>query len=346
MNDAETEQLLHRILCGYLSFYFRQEKYQLRAPSNEIKYEANLLYHNIINEEKYNEWIREENMLGIMIGLGLWNSSMNNIIKQTNTRIDNLKVELFQNFATTSKQKKIRQDLRFAKNQLNRILNTKQEFFNNTLEGYAISIKNEYIISNTLYKNNKKVFNYEANDSTTYSFFNDLVSEINKYVISIDDLKFLSRSNMWKTYWNANKNSVFPGSASEWTDDQRGLVNFSKMYDSVYEHPECPNDTVIEDDDMLDGWMIVQKRKAEKEKTRQTIDEVNPNLKNAQEVFLFANNNDDVNSILDLNSQESLHRMKQKIDMINSVGQIEDSNLPDVRVDIMNQLAEMRKAKV
>lgn len=343
MNDSEIEILLHRILCGKLYFYFRGEKYELINSSNNIRYDADLLYSSIIQEEKYNEWIREEDMLNVMTSLGLWHSGMNNLIKQLQTKIDNFKVDLFKNFAAVSKHKKIRADLQSTKNQLNKILSSKQDFFNHTLEGYALSIKNEYIICNTLYKNNKKVFNYQNNNATTYVFFNELISEINKYAITIEDIKAVAKSDHWKSYWNANKNQVFTGSVVEWTDDQRGLVNVSKMYDNVYEHPECPNDQVINDNDMLDGWMIVQKRKNEKEKNKKTIDDLNPNLKNAQEVFLMASDKEEVQNILDLNSQESLNKLNQKIATINKLGTAEDIQLPDVQIDLMNQAAQMRK---
>lgn len=343
MNDAETEILLHRILCGKLCFFFKGEKYELRSSDNHIRYEADMIYANIIQDEKYNEWIREEDMLEIMTNLGIWHNGMNNIIKQLQNKIDNFKVDLFKNFATVSKHKKIRQDLQSAKNQLNKINVSKQDFFNHTLEGYAASIKNEYIICNCLYKNNNKVLNYQNNNATTYTFFNDLITEINKYAISIDDIKEVAKSDHWKSYWNANKSNIFPGSAVEWTDDQRGLVNVSKMYDSVYEHPECPNDVVIKDNDMLDGWMIVQKRKNEKEKNQKTIDDLNPNLKNASEVFLMANHKDDIENILDLNSPESRHKLNQKIATINKLGTAEEIQLPDVQLDLMNQAAQMRK---
>ena len=345
MNDADKETLLHRILCGKLYFYFKGEKYELRSADYDIRYESDILYNSIINDEKYNDWIREENMLGVMVDLGIWNNGMNSIIKQLQSKIENFKVELFQNFASLSKHPKIRNSLQASKNQLNKILSAKQDFFNHTLEGYASSIKNEFVLCNTLYKKDKKVFDYQNNNATTYVFFNDLVSEINKYAISVDDIKIVAKSDNWKSYWNANKTNVFPGSVSEWTDDQRGLVNVSKMYDSIYEHPECPNEKVIEDDDMLDGWMIVQKRKNEKEKNQKTIDELNPNLKKAQEVFLMANNSQDVESILDLNSPEAMHRLNQKIATINRTGEVEDSQLPDVKMNLMNQANEMRKAK-
>jgi len=347
MNDGNIENLLYRILSGQLIFYYKQDKYELKKLSNLVRYEAEILYNKILNDEKYSDWIREDNMIDIMINLGLWTKDTDKTIKQLEKRIENSKVELFENFMRPDNQKKIRKSLESAKDQLNRISSKKSEFSANTLEGYASSIKNEYMICQNLYKNSKRLFNDNDSDSHSYSQFNEIVFEINKYSISINDFKKIARHYIWKSYWNAHKNNpIFPGTVSEWTDDQRSLVSFSQMYDSIYEHPESPPEGVIEDDDMLDGWMIVQKRKVEKAKKQQTVDELNPNLKNAGEVFLFGKNRDEVEDIISLNSKESLHRMKEKFDFINHAGSAQDHALPDVKRDLLNQTRDAIKNKI
>lgn len=348
MNDAELEVLLHRILSGYLLFYYKQEKYELRKISNSIRYEADLLYESILLDEHYNDWIREENLDQLLINLGLWTTETVKQIEQLEKRIDNLKVELFESRINISAQKKIRQSLDSTRNSINKIKNIRTEFFANTLEGYASSIKYEFVICNSLYKNSKKVFDYNTRDQNTISlnFFNSLINEINKYNISITSYKKLARSYLWKSFWNIHKNqSLFPGAVSEWTDDQRSLVSFSQMYDSIQEHPECPDDKVIEDDDMLDGWMIVQKRKVEKMKKQATVDSINPNLKNAGEVFLFGQKPQEIEEILSLNSREAMSRMNEKIQHINAVGSVDDGALPDNRRQIISEAQNMIKQR-
>jgi hypothetical protein len=343
MNDFDIDFLLSRILSGYLIFFYQNQKYQLRYPTIELKYEANILYNNIINEEKYNDWIREENITKVMIHLGLWENSTDALLQNMDKNIDNLKVELYNSFLNKSKQPKIRESLRSVEAQKDKILSRKYEFVSNTLEGYAASIKNEYIITNTLYDSRGElVFKNSDNiskNSLSYQYFNALVQEINSHVISVSDFKAIARSGIWKAYWGANKSNVFDTSVINWTDEQRSLVNITKMYDSVYEHPECPDDKIIEDDDMLDGWMIVQKRKLHKQKKEISLEQSNPRLKNAQEVFLLADDQDDIEEILDMNSPESKMRMKEKFNFIqNSQGPVEELQLPDVRRDVVASL--------
>jgi hypothetical protein len=346
MNDAELELYIYRILSGTILFYIKGEKYELKPPSPYLRYESNLIYNNIINDEKYSEWIREENLINVLINIGLWDKDTQKLIQQLDKTLENQKVELYQTILMPNKHKLVRNSLESTKKQLNKLSSIKNEFFINTLEGYASSIKNEYIVCKTLYKNNKLVFDSTiVNNQSSYTYFNDIISEINKYIIDISQFKTIARSSLWRSYWNSNKKNIFKGSVSEWTDDQRTLSSISNMYDSVYEHPECPEDKIIEDDDMLDGWMIIQRRKAEKHKKENKIDNLNPNLKNAQEIFLMTNENQTFDDIMSLNSPESKLRFKEKISYINnSKGQsVPDHQLPDVRREIMNQSDELKK---
>jgi len=338
MNDDQ-ELLLYRIFCGYLIFYVNNEKYKLINGSYILKYEAQILYNNIINDEKYNDWLREENLENLLIYLNLWTKDTTMIIKDIEKKIDNSKVDYYSNFKFADKKKSIKKNLESYKKQLNTILSKKEELYSHTLEGYASSIKNEYIISNTLYKNETLVFDNKSSENN-YVLFNNIVNELNKYTINISEFKQLAQSNLWRSYWNVRKNNVFN---NELTDDQRTLISISQMYDRVYEHPECPNDEIIEDDDALDGWMIVQKRKIEKDKKQQQIELLNPKLKNAQEVFLFTNNAQEAEEIIGLNSPESLNRMKSKINYVNKFGLTQESQLPDVQMDLKNQLNQQSK---
>lgn len=347
MTENDKEILLYRILSGYTIFFVNGQRYKLVSPNKSIKYKACLLYDNIINEEKYQEWLREDNAINIMIGLGIWNINTNKSIQDLENKIDDLKVELFKSAMNTKAQNMIRNRLKNLKMQLNKILLTKHNFISNTLEGYANSLKNEYIICNTLYDNtNKLVFNYNqrVSSNSSYSNFNTIVNEIDSMSISTEQFRILARSGLWKSYWNIHKHgTIFDKSIKDWTDEQRALVNINRMYDNIYEHPECPDDKVFEDDDMLDGWMIIQRRKADKDKKQKSFDENNPTLKKSGEVFLFASNKEEISDILSMNSDESLQNMNEKIRTIKEKGSVQDGELPDVQRELRRQINEFNK---
>jgi len=258
MNDNDIELYLYRIISGKTFFVYNNQEYVLYAPNVEIKHRACIIYDNIINEEKYHDWLREENCENLLIGLGIWNISVPKQLKAFEKGLDDLKVDLFSNFMTPTKTKDIRKKIKSTKDNINKIYQSKAEFISHTLEGYASSIKNEFLICNTLYKDNKLLFQNNGNKS--YTLFNNLVYHIDRMMITTEIFKTVARSAIWKGYWNASKNNIFDKCTTELTDEQRALLNISRMYDNIYEHPECPDDKVMEDDDALDGWMILQKR--------------------------------------------------------------------------------------
>ena len=113
------------------------------------------------------------------------------------------------------------------------------------------------------------------------------------------------------------------------------------MYDNVAEHPDFPRFVI--DDDVLDGWFIFQK---EREKKQAEFDNRNnKKMDNAQEVFLMVNENQSAEEIMDLNDPMAKARFQSKMNYLkqNRGKEIEESKLPDVQMDIMNQRAENQR---
>jgi hypothetical protein len=230
MTDADLELLLYRILSGKILFTYKNEQYELKSPSIDMRYRAQLIYDNIINDEKYNDWIRSENLDYMLINLTLWTKDTTRIIKDIEKKIERTKVDMFLSASLSDKLKKLRKSLNEYKNQLNKIMDYKNDLFSHTLEGYASGIKNEYILCNTLFKNNMRVFPKQvSSDQASYVYFNDLVTEVNKQNIGIDSYKRLARSSMWRSYWNCNKEKIFNKSVCDWTEDQRTLVSITRI---------------------------------------------------------------------------------------------------------------------
>ena len=83
------------------------------------------------------------------------------------------------------------------------------------------------------------------------------------------------------------------------------------MYDNIFESPECPPDDVIQDDDALDGWLIVQRRKREEDQKRSAAENIigNSKISNADEVFIMT----DPSSAKDVNQlNDPIARANQK----------------------------------
>jgi hypothetical protein len=116
------------------------------------------------------------------------------------------------------------------------------------------------------------------------------------------------------------------------------------MYDRIYEHPDCPKEDVINDDDALDGWMIFNKQENERKKKEKGVDDMlTGKMRNSSEIFLMANNKEQAQDIQGLNSDKSLSALKQKVDFVMAnKGPVRDAQLPDVKQKIRDQIQNLK----
>ena len=155
-------------------------------------------------------------------------------------------------------------------------------------------------------------------------------------------LRELSRTDPWRTTWGVGKKThLFSSPAIDLSDEQKRLVQWSIMYDNIYENPDCPSDTVIENDYLLDGWLIVKKRERTKDKKREEIEQRIGNNKNAEEVYVVAQKEDGsydeelVKDVFDMNDEQSRRIINSRLDIVNKHGEVTQENFYDVQQELM-----------
>lgn len=337
----DTEELVYRIINGYYYININNQTYKVLSPNLEIKQSAHNIYLSIINSNKFDDtnWLRKSEADEILKTQQIWNQDKEEQLKILNNRLDDMKIELYLKFLDPTMKKKIKASLETGKSRIQDMMNMKSSMDHLTLEFYADGLKNEYIILNTVYDlDNELVFG----DNVDTNFFELIVTTINKYSIGMDTLRAVARSDLWKSYWDAAKEQVFPLPAYNWTDEQRLIINLSKMYDSVREHPECPEDDVIIDDDALDGWMIFHRRRVEKErKKNKLMDAIGGKYKNANEIFIVTNSVEEAKEIYSLNDPQAMAAINHMKSLAQSSDQpIQWADLPHVKAELQNKLKQ------
>jgi hypothetical protein len=331
MINQDLEYLLCKIISGKTYFIFDKEKYCLESPSIEIKQKSLEIYFDIINEEKFNGWLREKDLENILVNLGYWTFDTKNRLKELIKKTEKIKIDMYKNRLNSKILKSLRNSLKNTNKEHSKLTNFEYEIYQNTLEGYANSIKNEYILCNCLYKNNKVVFKF--NDTSSYLYFNSLLSISNEHIIDLSDIRKLAKSSLWRSIWSCDKNNSFGVNGSSYlSNEQKALINLSIMYDSVYDHPDSPEDFVIEDDDILDGWMLFQKEKHKSDKQKSEISNLH---KNSQEVFIMASEQEDLERISDMNDEYSKQIIRSRNETLKNSpkGSVSHFALPDVIAD-------------
>jgi hypothetical protein len=308
------DKLLYRILLGYYFISLNDTKYKIVYPSIELKYEAEILYDSIIDDNKYDKsWMTEEEINFELAKNEIWTKEDNDILEITKKSIDSTKIELYLNFGISSKRNKIKKSIKAMNRQINELYSKKNSLNYLSIKEHALTIKNEFLIMNSIYTlNNKLYFDNPKNENYETKELHYFIKEILDNSIDIIMLKSIARSEIWKSYINSNtqlENSI------NLNDDYRYLLSIHKMYENAKQHPESPTEEIINDDDALDGWFLFQNKKAEKEKKKNaTLDKLGNKLKESDHVFIVGQDQQEIAEVYSLNDDKEREIARQVID--------------------------------
>tara|TARA_B100002019_G_scaffold65741_1_gene56451 strand:- start:4459 stop:5505 length:1047 start_codon:yes stop_codon:yes gene_type:complete len=346
MDNIDTEGILYRIISGYYYITHNNEEYKIISASLDIKQKAHNLYNSVLKRNRFdtNHWLRRNQADILLSQNGIWGNEEEEQLKILQTRLEDIKIELYLKYNDPPMKKKIRDSIVTAHKKINEMITKKTSMDHLTLEYYADALKQEYILANTIYKNGKLAFDFdESNQHELHSF----IAELKPYSITISELKAVARSELWKSYWTSTNNDVFDPPVYDWSDEKRTLINLTKMYENILENPDRPENAVLEDDDALEGWMIFTQRKLEKErKKNKLMDAVGGKYKNANEIFIVTDSVEEareVHSLNDAQGMAQINHMKQI--MKNSDEPVAWQDLPHVKMQIEKQIQEKNAAR-
>lgn len=346
----EDNKLLSRIISGLLIFNFNHKRYCLKYPSTRIKYESELYYSSIYDDYKFQGWLTKSSALNMLKDYGIWSDVKDRELDDIKKQIESLKIELFKSLVQPRKQKAIRTKLNSTRLLQDKYLQARHCIDHITLEGYCENLQNQFLIINSLYvfnNANETELLFNINDNIDYIELENIAAQITKNNIDITAFRKLAQTDTWKNYWSAHNEKIFPNSVVDWTDEQRTLVLFTRMYESARGSPECPPDAVFKDDDMFDGWMALQHEKTNKDKQDKLEEQSFGNkMAKSQEVFFFAGEARDAKEIHDMNSHTNKAIVKERNSAILKNKELQASQLPDTERELAIRTQELLKQKL
>lgn len=265
--------------------------------------------------------VREDDLPTICLEKGFVTKKDLEFLEICQKEVETFQKSLYNNRKKVGEADKIRKLLALNRSRQVEILDKINKYSSFTVEGYANYAKMEYILRHSTTKKGKKCkFKKESVQS--------LVSFYTSSIILPTTIRYLSRTQPWANTWSSLKANgvVFP-QGCQMTLQQQLLLMWSRMYDSIMESAEPPELSVLEDDDMLDGWLALQ---GDKESGREV-----KKLSQAREQYIIANNIDEAREIEKMNSPESAKIKRERQKALNEKGELKEFELPDVSRNIM-----------
>lgn len=346
MNPQEQEQILARLMNNKIYCYIDKKCYIIKNPTLDIISLGQHIYNQTLSQYRFKDWLTDNDCLNILLSRGLLTVQYEHNQQQLIKRIENTKVDYYKAVVRISKDiKTIRKQLDMMISKLADMYEIRHMFDIYTVEGFAFLTQELFVLAKTIYDSNNCLL-WDDNSTIDYRLLN-IKAKLLDMSIGSSKLREFARSDYWRLYWKAGKPNPFHTQIGTLTAEQKLISMYSAMYDQIYEHSECPGDNVINDDDALDGWMIMQRQTREQDKKEKQVERsISVKQKGADEIFLMAKDTEDAKQIYALNSAQNNMISKRRMQAIEQAGTVKEIQLPDRQIENYNKLQQATLQKL
>jgi|LULM01.1.fsa_nt_gb hypothetical protein len=338
------EYLISRVVLGVVRVKAGKDLTLFVNPITPQKnYEAQEVYQKTFEEAYFDGIPTRQEVDEMMIDRGLWGPAEEKMLKKIGKDIDDFKMQLYKALFDSKAQTVIRRLISQAKERQLELYRDKHIYNHTSCEGVASYARSCWIIENCTTTSENIPYNFSG-----YSI-SQVLANYQTSILGEEETRELARTDPWRSIWSASKKegSLFGKEAILLTDEQKHLMMWSSMYDSISESPEAPSDAVIEDDDMIDGWLLIQKKERENARDEKSIENVigNEKISGAGEVFVTAKSQEDIDLINKMNDPRGSIIKEQRMKQVKSAGVdgIKHQHLQDVKQDILQAKIEQAK---
>jgi len=350
-------------MFGAVRCRIQGSSYYIGSPTAFQTFVSNEIYEESLLQAEESGVLSSNEIIDYMKQWGMWTDEEEQQLTDYPDKIEKTKLELYDYQSRPHDFKLCKKRIEIYRNNMMDLLFKKHRFDYVTSEGFASFCKVNYLMGAGLKDANFKPL---WGDETFFEDHSGILDEVrsiyNQTRLKDIELRELARTDPWRLYWNTcDKHNMFGKQPIELTDEQKNLLAWSKLYDSVYEAMESPPEHIIEDDDLLDAWLILQRKKRidkqQESKAENLQISKNPKINNAQNVFIMMG--EDVDPLTGKNIQmvrnvEEAKRLdetlstpelkalkKMRFDAIEKQGTLRHTSLPDVKQDLRMQATNL-----
>lgn len=330
MQSWEIEKLTYRVCSGFHFVNVDGTSYKFGPVSAETKYEAMCIYDEVMQESVLYGLLTQEEAIKQLIRIGVWSVEDEERLTKAYKDIEDFKVGLFENFEEPGACDRILELIHQCNSSITEMENRKNSLSYITDVGVANSAKMRYISGISLLQSDGTKYWKSKEDYRKPDFvLEECMENLFTSRMSETQARTIIKNEPWRSIWSSRKycDGIFGRTSLDITEDQRSLILWSSIYDSIREHSEPPSEAMFEVDEAIDGWLISQRKNKGKEGI---LKKVGSKVANSDEVYIVANKLDEVAEIHNLNDKMGKHIIAQRNAVINEKGKVNDLELPDV----------------
>lgn len=320
----------------------------------EIQARAAIEYETAYQSAIRNGLLTENEALDFFNETGQWTATDQQQLDGIQEDLHKMNRGLLDYLFQVEKLEQVRQTIRRAEQALVERWRMRESLLHETAGHYALVAQQRFIIGRITCSEDGQPL-WPTQESFDACGELDLIGHLVEFYyiqsrVSERVIREIARTDPWRGRWVAAKatGQIFETPPYSWSPNQTDLVRWSNLYDMVFEAYERPSDQVINDDDLLDSWLIRQSDKSSAQSKKRESESLLQGVKNGgkgrQEVFVVS---DRVGArrVYELNDANSRRIVKQTQKFVQERGTVQEIELPQSQME-MRMLAteEFRKA--
>ena len=319
--------ILRKIISGIIRIRIEDQTYIISNPNSKDSYLAELVYVEALEEAKSDGILSDEDMLKKLVEKGVWTDKDQRHLDNIYKDIEDAKLSIFENRFHSGRREANRTRLAQLRSKHSRLIDKRYAYYDKTAEGCASYSRDIFII--------KRGINHMTGveDGIQQIF----IAYKNESYDSEEAIRKIARSPKWSSLFSLREVSdLFGYPICDWSESQVTLCSWSMAYSNAFSHSEFPS-SIVDDNDLFDGWMIAQRRKAERENFQVNNQKINT----SQEIMLPASSMDDAKSINRLNDFRAKAIKQQRFKAVKEKQNLKHAELPDVRQELMTKFNQL-----
>lgn len=320
------------MLLGQTRLFRKNREIVQVNASPDLLYRQIEEYNKFVESHRFNTcFLTDKQLSDFLEDAGIWNDSLEKRTETLLKEIENLKLEAFQSCLNIGKRQKCKDGIKTRLKELGELTLKKSSFDHLGLSHQAEIFSKEWLLRQTVFVDGILITDVDS------IAFKNIATLILLEQCNTEQIREIARTEPWSGLWRIKGVKVFDDPLNE---EQISLILYSQMYDNIRQSPECPSDDVLNDDDLLDGWIIYQRKRSEERKKNESVEnigEIASRHGDSSEIFVMANNKEEASHINSLNgpTEKAIKKMRQKI--IEQKGRATDLDFPDVKQELEMQ---------
>lgn len=335
MEYIERQYYLSKILKDTYNFKLFGTKFHIGKPTLSIACDAEEVYMRTYKKSIQKQLFNENSIKTFLFDNDFWSEANEERLNLLNESIPTYLKSIFHNREKPKDLEFWRNQLGAARSELSQLNNKLNIFYHLTIECVSRMAQRRFILYNVMKPKN-----------SAPKVLDTILNKLSSHYLKESIIREVARTDPWLSVYNFSKYTSKPFSFNPFclNDNQRAFLMWHEIYTNTLKNSELPSASILQDDDIFDGWILVTREKHQVEQDRKDVQSMlDPRIAKHEDIFILAQNSEQARKIDNMNSLQAKMNKKMKLDLVKKHGIVKEIDMPDTQLKLQRAQIEAFK---